>query len=80
MSGRPKEFDDVAVIEAAMDVFWSNGYNGSSAQALCDRTGLGRGSATTRSAANMAFMNRHCAAIRNWASRRRRGYSMVPDQ
>ncbi|VBB11100.1 TetR/AcrR family transcriptional regulator [Burkholderia stabilis] len=44
MSGRPKEFDDVAVIEAAMDVFWSNGYNGSSAQALCDRTGLGRGS------------------------------------
>jgi len=32
------------VIEAAMDVFWSNGYEGSSAQELCERTGLGRGS------------------------------------
>ena len=27
-----------------MDVFWSNGYDGSSAQQLCERTGLGRGS------------------------------------
>jgi AcrR family transcriptional regulator len=44
MSGRPREFDDKAVIEAAMDVFWSNGYDGSSAQQLCERTGLGRGS------------------------------------
>ncbi|MFT4192905.1 MAG: TetR/AcrR family transcriptional regulator [Comamonas sp.] len=42
--GRPREFDDTMVIEAAMDVFWSNGYDGSSAQDLCDRTGLGRGS------------------------------------
>lgn len=44
MSGRPREFDDAAVIDAAMDVFWSNGYEGSSAQELCERTGLGRGS------------------------------------
>ncbi len=44
MSGRPREFDDTAVIEAAMDVFWSNGYEASSTQALCERTGLGRGS------------------------------------
>lgn len=44
MSGRPRAFDDSTVIEAAMDVFWSNGYEGSSAQALCERTGLGRGS------------------------------------
>ena len=27
-----------------MDVFWSNGYDGSSAEQLCQRTGLGRGS------------------------------------
>ncbi len=44
MSGRPKEYDDTAVIEAAMDVFWTNGYEASSTQELCERTGLGRGS------------------------------------
>ncbi|RYC48316.1 TetR/AcrR family transcriptional regulator [Pectobacterium zantedeschiae] len=44
MSGRPREFDDDAVIEAAMDVFWSNGYEATSAQELVERTGLGRGS------------------------------------
>ncbi|AKC68286.1 TetR/AcrR family transcriptional regulator [Pandoraea oxalativorans] len=44
MSGRPREFDDAAVIDAAMDVFWTNGYEGTSAQALVECTGLGRGS------------------------------------
>lgn len=44
MSGRPREFDDEAVIEAAMDVFWTNGYEATSAQQLVERTGLGRGS------------------------------------
>ncbi|MEX0633668.1 TetR/AcrR family transcriptional regulator [Serratia ureilytica] len=27
-----------------MDVFWTNGYEASSTQELCERTGLGRGS------------------------------------
>ncbi|CAM9090661.1 TetR/AcrR family transcriptional regulator [Acinetobacter bereziniae] len=44
MSGRPREFDDEAVITAAMDVFWTNGYEATSAQELVERTGLGRGS------------------------------------
>lgn len=44
MSGRPRGFDDEAVIEAAMEVFWSNGYEATSAQDLVERTGLGRGS------------------------------------
>ncbi|CAP41770.1 MULTISPECIES: TetR/AcrR family transcriptional regulator [Pseudomonadota] len=44
MSGRPKEYDDTAVIDAAMDVFWTNGFEASSTQELCERTGLGRGS------------------------------------
>lgn len=43
-SGRPREFKDLAVIDAAMDVFWSRGYEASSTQELCERTGLGRGS------------------------------------
>lgn len=44
MSGRPREFDDKAVIEAAMEVFWSNGYEATSTQELVECTGLGRGS------------------------------------
>jgi len=44
MSGRPKEYDDTVVIDAAMDVFWTSGYEASSTQELCERTGLGRGS------------------------------------
>ncbi|MFP9228372.1 TetR/AcrR family transcriptional regulator [Pectobacterium cacticida] len=44
MSGRPREFDDDAVINAAMDAFWSHGYEATSAQELVKRTGLGRGS------------------------------------
>jgi len=44
MSGRPKEYDDQKVIESAMNVFWNNGYEASGTQALCDETGLGRGS------------------------------------
>lgn len=44
MSGRPREFEDEAVVQAAMDVFWTHGYEASSAHALCERTGLGRGS------------------------------------
>ncbi|OPA73601.1 TetR family transcriptional regulator [Paenibacillus selenitireducens] len=43
-SGRPREFKDVAVIDAAIDLFWSKGYEACSTQELCDRTGLGRGS------------------------------------
>ncbi len=44
MSGRPKEYDDTTVIDAAIEVFWTNGYEASSTQELCERTGLGRGS------------------------------------
>lgn len=44
MSGRPKEYDDETVLQAAMDVFWSHGYEASSTQALCESTGLGKGS------------------------------------
>ncbi|MDQ9126158.1 TetR/AcrR family transcriptional regulator [Serratia fonticola] len=44
MGGRPKEYDDTAVIDAAIEVFWTNGYEASSTQELCELTGLGRGS------------------------------------
>ncbi|WP_147273542.1 TetR/AcrR family transcriptional regulator [Ciceribacter lividus] len=41
---RPREFDENRVLDAVMEAFWRNGYEGTSAQILVDATGLGRGS------------------------------------
>jgi TetR/AcrR family transcriptional repressor of nem operon len=42
--GRPREFDEEAVLDAAMDAFWSNGYEATSMADLCKATGLHKGS------------------------------------
>lgn len=42
--GRPREFSDTAVVDAAMEIFWEKGYEATTTQDLCERTGLGRGS------------------------------------
>src|SRR4030088_3592079 len=42
--GRPREFSDPVVVAAAMEVFWEKGYEATTTQDLCTRTGLGRGS------------------------------------
>lgn len=41
---RTKGFDPDAAVDAAMDVFWSNGYAGTTPQQLVDALGIGRGS------------------------------------
>jgi len=42
--GRPREFDDEAALEAAMDAFWAKGYEATSMADLCACTGLHKGS------------------------------------
>jgi TetR/AcrR family transcriptional repressor of nem operon len=42
--GRPREFDEEAALEAAMDAFWAKGYEATSMADLCSCTGLHKGS------------------------------------
>lgn len=42
--GRPREFDTDAVVGAAARVFWDHGYHATSIEALCEATGVFRGS------------------------------------
>ena len=42
--GRPREFDEEAVLEAAMDAFQTKGYEATSLADLCEATGLHKGS------------------------------------
>ena len=44
MVGRPREFDVEQVLEAAMQAFWANGYEGTSLTDLVAATGLMKGS------------------------------------
>jgi TetR/AcrR family transcriptional repressor of nem operon len=41
-TGRPREFEEQAVLDVVMDVFWTKGYSGTSMQDLVDRTGVKR--------------------------------------
>ncbi|MFD9965378.1 TetR/AcrR family transcriptional regulator [Amycolatopsis sp. NPDC058986] len=41
---RPKSFDLDTAVHQAMDVFWTNGYAGTTPQQLVDALGIGRGS------------------------------------
>ena len=42
--GRPREFDEDTVLEAAMEAFWSKGYEATSLAELCTCMGLNKGS------------------------------------
>ncbi len=42
--GRPREFDEEVVLEAAMEAFWRHGYEATSLTDLCKATGLHKGS------------------------------------
>jgi TetR/AcrR family transcriptional repressor of nem operon len=42
--GRPREFNEEAALEAAMDAFWTKGFEATSMADLCSCTGLHKGS------------------------------------
>lgn len=42
--GRPREFDEEAALEAAMDAFWAKGFEATSMAELCTCTGMHKGS------------------------------------
>ena len=42
--GRPRQFDEEKVLDAAMEAFWSRGYEATSMAELCRATGLNKGS------------------------------------
>jgi TetR/AcrR family transcriptional repressor of nem operon len=42
--GRPREFEEDRVLDAAMNIFWNQGYEGTSLKDLCSATGLHKGS------------------------------------
>ncbi|WP_019929697.1 TetR/AcrR family transcriptional regulator [Nocardia sp. BMG111209] len=42
--GRPRNFEPDAVVQRAMEVFWTYGYAGSSPARLAEATGIGKGS------------------------------------
>ncbi len=42
--GRPRSFDDDAVIDRAMEVFWTHGYANTSPAQLAQATGVAKGS------------------------------------
>lgn len=44
MAGRPKIFDEKEVVEKAVDVFWTKGYETASADELLEAMGIGKGS------------------------------------
>ncbi len=41
---RPREFNEAAVVDRAMDAFWTNGYANTSPAQLAEATGVAKGS------------------------------------
>ena len=75
--GRPREFDEDKVLEAAMDAFWRKGYEATSLVDLTSSTGLNKASLYR------VFGDKHSlfmAALRNYADREMRESRAVVDE
>ena len=44
MAGRPKQFNEIEILDKAIDIFWSKGYEAASAEELLRAMNIGKGS------------------------------------
>ena len=62
--GRPRRFDEDALLDAAEDLFWSRGFDGTSIEDVSAATGVGNGSIYAAYASKMglfvAVLDRYC--------------------
>ena len=62
--GRPRRFDEDALLDAAEDLFWSRGFDGTSVEDVSAATGVGNGSIYAAYASKMglfvAVLDRYC--------------------
>ena len=61
MAGRPRQFDDRAAVDAAVEIFWRKGYSATTPQELADELSIGKGSLynTFKSKANLLSLALH---------------------
>src|SRR4051812_41199008 len=63
-TGRPREFDENAVVQLAMELFWQRGYTATSIQDLVDALGIQRGSLYAAYGSKEALLLRALACYR----------------
>jgi TetR/AcrR family transcriptional regulator, transcriptional repressor for nem operon len=64
--GRPREFDEPAALEAAMDCFWRDGYGATSVRDLAARMGINAASLYNAFGDKRSLF---CVALRRYADR-----------
>lgn len=68
-AGRPRKFDEAELLEAAMQLFWAKGYDGTSKRDLMQATGVASQSLYNAFGDKRAL---HLAAIRHYVDTRMR--------
>ena len=75
--GRPRQFDDEALLGAAMELFWSDGYTQTSLENVAKSSGVGNGSIYaaygSKQGLYLATLQRYCRTLTESVERAMRG-------